>query len=225
MKKGNIEFKGIKEGIYLIIKEGNFDDIVNEIDNILYESKDFFKGAKIVGIKSEILSEFEKNEILNIIKYRHRLEINNDNLSEDIKELLKIKKVTEATEEQVENLEEEIYSGIDMGETIFLNSTIRSGQLIEFEGNIVIIGDVNPGAIIKAKGNIVILGSLKGIAHAGDNGNKKAIIAAYDLSATQLRIANKIGRKPDEEIEKKSIPEIARIENDEIYIEPYLARK
>lgn len=218
MKKRNIEFKGVREGIYLIIKKGTFDEIEENLDKILEESKDFFKGAKIIGIKSDILTEFEKNEILNIIKYRHRLEVDKENLSEEIKKILEL-------DEIVEENEEEIFSGIHKGDTIFLNSTIRSGQLIEFEGNIVIIGDVNPGALIKAMGNIVILGSLKGIAHAGENGNEEAIIAAYDLSATQLRIADKIGRKPDGNIEKSEIPEIARIENDEIYIEPYLVRK
>ncbi len=215
MKRGNIKFKGVKEGIYLIIKGEEFDKIVDELDNILEESKDFFKGAKIIGIKSDFLSQIEKNEILNIIKYRHRLEVDNEDLSEELKELFNPEEI----------IEEEIYQGIEKGESIFLNSTIRSGQLIEFDGNIVIIGDVNPGAMISAMGNIVILGSLKGIAHAGNNGNKNAIIAAYDLSATQLRIADKIGRKPDGYVNEGKIPEIARIEKNEIYIEPYLAKR
>ncbi len=84
--------------------------------------------------------------------------------------------------------------------TRFYNNTIRSGQVIEYNGNIVIIGDVNPGALVKATGNIVILGGKLrgGVAHAGTNGNENAYVAAYELQPTQLRIGDIIARKPDE---------------------------
>ncbi len=72
--------------------------------------------------------------------------------------------------------------------TKFINTTIRSGQVIEYDGNIVIIGDVNPGALIKAKGNIIILGTMRGVAHAGVDGNHDAIVAAYNLQPTQLEL-------------------------------------
>ena len=223
MKKGNIEFKGVKEGIYLLIEEGSFEELEKEIDEVLDKSKDFFKGAKIIGIKSDILSDFEKEELLNIIAYRHRLEVVDEELSDETKKVLGL--VDEVDGKNEKEVEEKVYMGIDEGDTKFIHSTIRSGQMIEYDGNIVIIGDVNPGALIKARGNIVILGSLKGTAHAGDNGNKDAIVAAYDLQATQLRIADKISRKPDGHVVKEEIPEIAKIEKGEIYIEPYLSRR
>ena len=109
--------------------------------------------------------------------------------------------------------------------TKFINATVRSGQVIEYGGNIVIIGDVNPGALIKARGNIVVLGSLKGVAHAGIDGNNDAIVAAYDLQPMQLRIGSVISRKPDENVVISGMPEIARVSNGEVIIEPYLPRK
>ncbi|MCF6465374.1 hypothetical protein C3E90_05645 [Clostridium sp. Cult2] len=109
--------------------------------------------------------------------------------------------------------------------TKFINTTIRSGQVVEYDGNIVIIGDVNPGALIKARGNIIILGTLRGVAHAGIDGNYKAIVAAYDLQPTQLRIANIIGRRPDGDIVTSELPEVAKIYDGEVLIEPYLPRK
>jgi septum site-determining protein MinC len=121
--------------------------------------------------------------------------------------------------------EEKPFEGIYEGITKFINTTIRSGQVIEYHGNIVIIGDVNPGALIKAKGNIIILGTLRGVAHAGIDGNYEAIVAAYDLQPTQLRIANIIGRKPDGDIAPSGLPEIAKIHDGEVLIEPYLPRK
>lgn len=132
-----------------------------------------------------------------------------------------------ANEGLLEHMEiSEYYTGIKEGMTKFIHSTIRSGQVIEYDGNIVIIGDVNPGALIKAKGNIIILGTIRGgVAHAGIDGNKDAIVAAYDLRPTQLRIANIIGRKPDEETLTSGIPEVAKIKDGEVYIEPYLPNK
>ena len=67
---------------------------------------------------------------------------------------------------------------------------MRSGQKIEEDGSIVIIGDVNSGAEVIAADNIVVLGTLRGLAHAGAKGNAKAIIAAGKLDTVQIRIAN-----------------------------------
>lgn len=75
--------------------------------------------------------------------------------------------------------------------------TVRSGQIFSFEGNILFAGDVNPGGVIQSTGDIYVLGALRGLAHAGSNGDQKAIIAASVLKPTQLRIADVISRPPD----------------------------
>lgn len=204
MREGLVSFKGINGGIYINIKDGEFNTILKELENKLEKSIDFFKDAKIIGIKGDSITKEEKNELLNVIKYKYEL-----NITEDLESHFK----------------EDIFEGIEEGMTSFINSTIRSGQVVEYEGNIVIIGDVNPGALIKARGNIVILGSLKGVAHAGVDGNTQAFIAAYDLRPTQLRIGSIISRKPDGNMDFIGIPEVARVYNKEIIIEPYLPRK
>src|SRR5699024_10836560 len=78
-----------------------------------------------------------------------------------------------------------------------INRIVRSGQVVEVEGDLLLIGDVNPGAQVKATGNIFVLGNLLGIAHAGVNGNEDAVIAASFMNPTQLRIANYLSRAPD----------------------------
>lgn len=87
-----------------------------------------------------------------------------------------------------------------ISETRFHKGALRSGQKIEYEGSLVILGDVNDGAEVIAGENIVILGTLRGLAHAGAKGNKNAIIAAESIEAQQLRIANIV-----KEIEKEEI--------------------
>ncbi len=81
--------------------------------------------------------------------------------------------------------------------TLYIHRTIRSGQSISSEGNIVIIGDVNPGAEIIAKGDITVWGILGGIAHAGSDGNTYSKIRALKLNAIQIRIGNIFARRPD----------------------------
>lgn len=81
--------------------------------------------------------------------------------------------------------------------TLYIQRTLRSGQSISSDGNIVIIGDVNPGSEVIAKGDITVWGILAGIAHAGSDGNKFAKIRALKMNAIQLRIADNFARRPD----------------------------
>ena len=79
---------------------------------------------------------------------------------------------------------------IAISETKFHRGSLRSGQRMEVEGSLVILGDVNSGAEVIASDNIVVLGALRGLAHAGAKGNKQAIISAGLFDAVQVRIAN-----------------------------------
>ncbi len=108
--------------------------------------------------------------------------------------------------------------------TKYIKQTIRSGQVINYEGNIIIIGDCHPGSEINASGDITVWGVLSGIAHAGSAGNEKARVRALKMNAIQLRIANCYSRRPDSLnsifVEKTDsfTPEEARIINGEIVV-------
>lgn len=81
--------------------------------------------------------------------------------------------------------------------TLYIRKTIRSGQSISSDGNIVVIGDVNPGAEVIAKGDITVWGILGGIAHAGSDTNNYARIRALKLNPVQIRIGEVFARRPD----------------------------
>lgn len=207
-----IAFKGSKEGIYIYIKEGSFQQIKNELELKLEKSGSFFKGGKVINFKGKELTRDEKEELSGIIKYKYDIAVetndvvhlNGDKISETFKK--------------------GYFLGIHEGKTKFVKITVRSGQTIEYGGNIVIFGDVNPGAVVSAKGNIIVMGTLRGIAHAGNDGNREAIVAAINLQPTQLRIADIISRPPDDEAMPSGRPEIARIINDDVVIEAYLQK-
>ncbi len=83
--------------------------------------------------------------------------------------------------------------------TLYHAATLRGGQTLHHNGNIVVVGDVNPGAELVATGDILVFGRLAGIAHAGARGDENARIYAIDLAATQLRIATFIATEGEDE--------------------------
>ena len=104
---------------------------------------------------------------------------------------------------------------------IIHKGTVRSGDRISSNGNLIILGDVNPGAIVSAKNNVYVWGKLLGIALAGENGNERASIASLCLNPLQLRISDIIAIGPKEK-PKYQYPEVAVIEGRKIIIKPYL---
>lgn len=106
--------------------------------------------------------------------------------------------------------------------TILYEKSLRSGQNINFDGNVVVLGDVNPGAEIVAGGHILIMGSLRGLVHAGAAGDEDATVTALCFAPTQVRIASHITRPPDGGGEAGGKPpEVARIRDDNVVIEEY----
>ena len=106
--------------------------------------------------------------------------------------------------------------------TILVQRTLRSGQNLHYDGNVVVMGDVNPGAEIVASGHVLVMGSLRGLVHAGATGEEEATVTALQLAPTQLRIASHITRPPDGNADDESkLPETARIKNEIVIIEDY----
>ena len=114
--------------------------------------------------------------------------------------------------------------------TLYLNQTLRSGQTVNYDGNILIIGDAHPGSEIIATGDITVWGILGGIAHAGSRGNVTSKVRALKLNAIQLRIAGLYARRNDTlnvpYVQKTNefTPEEALIEESKIVIYKKLRR-
>jgi septum site-determining protein MinC len=96
---------------------------------------------------------------------------------------------------------------------------LRSGEHLQAEGSVLVLGDVNPGAQISAVGHVLVWGRLRGVAHAGRRGDDQATIVALQMRPLQLRIAGAVARGPDE-IPAAGLCEEARLVNGEIRIDP-----
>ena len=159
-------------------------EIVSDLKKKILELKNLYKDDKTpILITGKVLKNREMDEIQSIIKKFIDVPIEFD--SPKVLGLHGIKKT--------------FYKEVATSETKFHKGSLRSGQKIEFEGSLVIIGDVNAGAEVVASENIIVLGNLRGLAHAGAKGNKDAIIEAVEIDAVQIRIADKV-----KEIEKEN---------------------
>lgn len=161
------------------------------------------EGKRTINVIGKVLKEKEKEEVKELINGEVKEEIIFENENE-----LGLHGIKKVYEQNVEN-----------SETYFFKGGIRSGQKLEFDGSIVVLGDVNSGAEVIAGDNIVVLGTLRGLAHAGAKGNMKAIIASQKIECPQLRIANVVKEIEKEEIESEETKKFASIIDEKIVLE------
>ncbi|MBQ2937555.1 MAG: septum site-determining protein MinC [Clostridia bacterium] len=163
---------------YILIKIAEDADqkrIILSLDKKLPDLKKLYKEEKTpIKIVGKVLKNKEIDEIQELIKENIDVDI-----EFDMPKSLGLSSITRTFKQE-----------IAISETKFHRGSLRSGQRIETEGSIVILGDVNSGAEVIASDNIVVLGNLRGLAHAGAKGNKNAIIAAGNLDIVQIRISN-----------------------------------
>ena len=223
MNKNIVIFKGIQNGILIMLdNEVLFEDIKNTLLEKVKNAKSFFQDANTcITFKGRELSEDEENILLDIISKETNLDISfvkneeNLNLIENEKNISKEKNdVSNIIENQNAMLQN---YDLDGSITHFHKGSLRSGQKINFPGNIVILGDVNPGAEVIAEGNVIILGKLKGVVHAGCNGNKSCFISALYMIPNQLIIGDCLAYFPN--IKRAVIPEYAYVKDNQIFVE------
>lgn len=105
-------------------------------------------------------------------------------------------------------------------ETKIVARTIRSGGRIESSGSVVVLGDVNAGAEIVADDDIIVVGTLRGLAHAGANGNEKAVIWAERIRSPQLRIGAALAQAGEDGGDATG-PEVAHLKDGQIVLRPW----
>lgn len=119
-------------------------------------------------------------------------------------------------------------SGLNRGnEALLIKTHCRSGEVIRYPGDVVVMADVNPGSEIIADGDILVFGSLRGFAHAGANGDIQATIVAQNFETPRLQIGPYVGvdPKPNKRSKSKSSnPRIAYVRRRSVYVAPYTGR-
>lgn len=178
-------------------------EIIESLKKKLTELKKLYKDEKTpITVTGKILKNKEIDEIQEIIKSKIDVEIDFD-----MPKSLGLHSIKKTFEKE-----------IAVSEAKFHRGSLRSGQRLESDGSLIIIGDVNSGAEVMASDNIIVLGALRGLAHAGAKGNKQAIIAAGLVDTVQIRIAN-IVKEIDRDEEPRHKQAYISIVQDKIIIE------
>ena len=204
MKSNYVSINLRKDEIVIKLDENaEQEQLVTALKKKLTELKKLYKDEKTpIRVTGKVLKNKEIDEIQDLIKEKIDVDIDFD--TPKTLGLSGIKKTFDKE--------------IAMSETKFHRGSLRSGQRMETEGSLVILGDVNSGAEVVASENIVVLGALRGLAHAGAKGNKQAVIAAGLFDAVQVRIANIVKEinRDEEPLHKQAY---LSVEGDKIIIE------
>ncbi len=219
-----VQIKGIREGLLVSLGDASWPVLRRALMERVEAQSAFFQGARLaLDVGNQVLS------VADIAALR-------DHLSERGIILWAILSSTPATEntaqilglatrihkprpQEIPAAAPNIAKGLDDETALWVSKTLRSGTRIESASHIVIFGDVNPGAEVIAGGSVIVWGRVRGVIHAGAQGNQQAVVCALDLSPTQLRIAGEIAVAPERR--SKPQPEIVRLKDGRLQAEPW----
>ena len=219
-----ITIKGIREGLLVTLGEGEWPEIQEALISQLEGQADFLRGAKLIlDVQNRALNAASLGKLRDLLSDREV----------SIWAVLSFSPLTEQTAQTLgfatkihQKQNEPEVSPRDLNleddEGILAKQTLRSGGSLVYPGHITLIGDVNPGAEIIAGGHVVVYGKIKGMVHAGSEGDETAVVCALEMSPTQLRIADKISVSPEDMGDKT--PEIAFIRDGQVVAEPWKFR-
>ncbi|MRX71422.1 septum site-determining protein MinC [Bacillus lacus] len=203
-KQQYVTIKGTKDGLTLHLDDNcSFEQILLDLEDMLSLKQYIQEDVPLISVRvkagNRLLTSLHEDSIREKIGQKRNLIV--DSIESNV-----------MTKESAEQLRRET-------EIVSVARMIRSGQVFQVEGDLLLIGDVNPGGTVIAGGNIFIMGALKGIAHAGYSGNQDAVIAASLLMPSQLRISGIFNRSPDHIPEEGSGMECAYLEGGEMIID------
>ncbi|MDO3681724.1 septum site-determining protein MinC [Paenibacillus ehimensis] len=179
--KHHVTIKGVKDGLVFLLDDAcEFSDVVAELRHKLEKTHQQILTGPIIHVHVKLgnraVTDEQRELVRSIISQKGNLLVQSVETADPSHE-----RAPQGTPEV------RIVRGI-----------VRSGQTFSHEGDILYLGDINPGGAIISSGSIYVMGSLRGMAHAGVDGDERSIIAASHMRPTQLRIAGIISRPPDE---------------------------
>lgn len=219
-----VQIKGIREGLLVSVGNGDWMEAEQSLLTELGRQKDFLKGAKLIlDVDEHIINAASMGRLRDQMSEQGLSlwgVLSRSPLTERSAQAMGLAtRIHQAELEPEEEIEEEPSAVSTDANALLIRKTLRSGFNLTHPGHVAVIGDVNPGAQIIAGGNVVVWGRLRGLVHAGAEGDESAVVCAIDLAPTQLRIAGHIAIPPQEGGEPR--PEIAFVKDGEVVAEEW----
>lgn len=212
----DVVFRGTREGLTVVLsRTREYAEIKSRLQEKLDKGERFFTGGEVtVDLGGRTVTRKQLSELQEIINRRHGMKVLSFRHGVVAPDASTSSGGSFLTDQRI----------LEDRSAILIRRTLRSGQHVRHDGSVVVMGDVNPGAEIVASGDIVVFGNLRGVAHAGATGDPDAVVAAFRLLPTQLRIGSLISRAPDEvETIRTRGPEVARIRDGIVTIDQLIS--
>lgn len=225
-----MQIKGIKDGLLVTLGEGDWAELESTLLAHVEEKAAFFQGARVaIDVGNHIVRAAELGAL------RDRLSskgislwavISNSPVTEQTAQVLGL--ATRISTPRPERTIRSMDTNLEGENAVFVQRTLRSGFKVSHRGHVIVLGDVNPGAEVIAGGSVIVWGRLRGVVHAGADGDENAVVCALEMTPTQLRIAGMIYTAPPKRPvfgRGKSEPEMARIVNGQMVAESWNPKK
>jgi septum site-determining protein MinC len=229
MNERGIGIKGFRDGVLIALDSSEpWQSLVDELAGRIDGQSTFFAGARVtLDVGSRPVTRHELSSIKAMLERRGLTLINvltESQTTLDSAGALDVRgnlhQPAPPAASQAAAAEETISSEEDGSTGLMIRKTLRGGRTVRSRGHVVVFGDVNPGAEIIAEGDIIVWGRLRGLVHAGSEGDETAVVCALDMMPTQLRIAGYISVAPADK-RHKARPETALIRNRQIIVEAW----
>lgn len=184
---GNIDLRMTKRGVVLYIEDYNdLDDLFVQITNKFSQLNGFFSEDDKISVMLKDKDKYSK-DITEIISFIEKMgfkvgEILVGEMNQNVKQALSVKEKLSLVDEEVKKSH--------LNPTKVIKKTVRSGQAVVHDGDVMLIGNLNDGGEIIAAGNVIVIGEARGVIRAGSKGNEEAVIYAIIMSPELLQIAN-----------------------------------
>lgn len=228
-ERRQLQIKGIKDGLLITMGEGEWAELEAALLTHIDDKAAFFQGARVaLDVSNHILRAVELGSL------RDRLSskgitlwavISNSPVTESTAQVLGL--ATRISTPRPERTIKSMDTNLAGENAIFVQRTLRSGFKVSHHGHVIVLGDVNPGSEVIAGGNVIVWGRLRGVVHAGVEGDESAVVCALEMEPTQLRIAGQVTLPPKRGPFQRARmePAMAVIRNGILVIEPWNPKK
>lgn len=199
-----VKIKSFPNGITLELnQDAEFDEVLSEIAAKFSSGKNFFGNVSVaLSIKGREVTDQEENCIIEAITANSDVNIICIVEHDDETEKTFIKALQQVEKQFSPEDDCSLYRG-----------TLKDNDVLQTEGNVVILGDVNPGCVVSVTGSIIVIGGLYGEAHAGRDGMEGVYVIALEMEPEKLKIGDFKYRSKDKRskwgIRPKIQPKIA----------------
>jgi septum site-determining protein MinC len=219
--RAKVQIKGIREGLLITVRNDDWPEAKAALEEQIREQSEFLRGGRLIlDVGNHVLRAAELGQLRDMLTddgLALWAILSNSQVTQQNAQLLGL--ATRINKPSPERSTHTIETALTGEEAVLVRRTLRSGYSLQYFGHVVVIGDVNPGSEIVAGGDVVVWGRLRGMVHAGAEGNQDAVVCAMDLAPTQLRIADHIATTPKRH--GKLQPEMARIVDGQVVAVPW----